>query len=252
MTKFRRPGASFCVEDFYFSYVQKADSKVSFPKWKKKFGIWEKEKIFEKSVSKDAPKGDFVFYEGRRQQMDGRDCTMSWRDRLIDAIQNDEGYRVAWKADGDTHGLPVELQVEKALGLKNKKNHLRISCWRQCASVIEFNKRCKASVWEYRELWENSRSAWAIVVDMEHPYVTYENGYIESFWWQLAQIAKPKPQKASRFSVQGTQGGAVLLSVGRRFRRMRSRRGIKKRRTITVYVELGQCRGQKIKGLTNR
>jgi len=96
-----------------------------------------------------------------------------------------KGYRVERKAGWDTHGLPVELQVEKALGLKSKQEIENIIPGDVRASIVEFNKKCKESVWEYRDLWEKLTHRMAYWVDMEHPYVTYENEYIESVWCHL-------------------------------------------------------------------
>ncbi|MEA3244628.1 MAG: isoleucine--tRNA ligase, partial [Gemmatimonadota bacterium] len=88
------------------------------------------------------------------------------------------GFHVPRKAGWDTHGLPVEIEVEKALGISGKQDIERIG-------VEEFNKRCRESVWKYREEWERLVARIAHWLDYEHPYVTYENSYIESEWWAL-------------------------------------------------------------------
>ncbi len=186
---------------------KKVDAKVSFPKMEEDIlTFWEAEKIFEKSVEKDSPQGDFVFYEGP-PTANGRPglhhvLARSFKD-IIPRYKTMKGYRVERKAGWDTHGLPVELQVEKALGLKNKQDIENIVPGDVRASIIEFNKKCKESVWEYRDLWEKLTRRMGYWVDMEHPYVTYENEYIESVWWQLKQIADMKNKEGESFLYQG-------------------------------------------------
>jgi isoleucyl-tRNA synthetase len=186
---------------------KKVDPKVSFPKVEEEIlKYWEENRIFEKSVAKDAPQGDFVFYEGP-PTANGKPglhhiLARSFKD-IIPRYRTMKGYRVARKAGWDTHGLPVELQVEKALGLKNKQEIENIVPGDARASVIEFNKRCKESVWEYRDLWEKMTRRMGYWVDMEHPYVTYENSYIESVWWQIAQIAELKDEKGESLLYRG-------------------------------------------------
>lgn len=243
MTKFRRPWREFCVEDFFvFSPMfKKVDPKVSFPKMEEEIlEFWEKEKIFEKSVSKDAPKGDFVFYEGP-PTANGRPglhhvLARSFKD-VIPRYKTMKGYRVVRKAGWDTHGLPVELQVEKALGLKNKQEIENIVPGDARASVIEFNKRCKASVWEYRELWEKITKRMGYWVDMEHPYVTYENGYIESLWWQLAQIAKLKTAKGESFLYKGHKVVPYCYRCGTALSSHEVAQGYKETTDNSVYVK---------------
>ncbi|MEP7162339.1 MAG: isoleucine--tRNA ligase [Candidatus Moraniibacteriota bacterium] len=175
---------------------QKVDPKQSLPKLEEEIlRFWDAEKIFEKSVAKDAPAGDFVFYEGP-PTANGKPglhhvLARSFKD-IIPRYKTMQGFCVERKAGWDTHGLPVELQVEKALGLKNKQDIENIVPGDARASIIKFNEECKKSVWEYRDLWEKLTRRMGYWVDMEHPYVTYENEYIESVWWQLAQIAKIK------------------------------------------------------------
>ncbi len=93
-----------------------------------------------------------------------------------------QGFRVERKAGWDTHGLPVELEVQKKLGLTNKKDI-------ENYGIAEFNKKCKESVWEYKSDWEKLTERIAFWVDMKNPYITYENNYIESVWWIVKQIA---------------------------------------------------------------
>lgn len=91
------------------------------------------------------------------------------------------GFFVPRKAGWDTHGLPVEIEVEKALGISGKQDIERIG-------VEEFNRRCRESVWKYREEWERLVARIGHWMDYEHPYVTYENAYIESEWWALQRL----------------------------------------------------------------
>ena len=114
-----------------------------------------------------------------------------------------KGFRVERKAGWDTHGLPVELQVEKALGLKNKQDIENIVPGDKRQSIIEFNKKCKESVWEYKDLWEKLTRRMGYWVDMKNPYITYENKYIESVWWVIAQIFKAKNDKGESLVYKG-------------------------------------------------
>lgn len=229
------------MSNFCFMSFKKVDPKVSFPKMEEEIlEFWEKEKIFEKSVAKDAPKGDFVFYEGP-PTANGRPglhhvLARSFKD-VIPRYKTMKGYRVVRKAGWDTHGLPVELQVEKALGLKNKQEIENIVPGDARASVIEFNKRCKASVWEYRELWEKITKRMGYWVDMEHPYVTYENGYIESLWWQLAQIAKLKTAKGESFLYKGHKVVPYCYRCGTALSSHEVAQGYKETTDNSVYVK---------------
>lgn len=220
---------------------KKIDAKMNLPKMEEEIlEFWEKEKVFEKSVAKDAPKGDFVFYEGP-PTANGRPglhhvLARSFKD-VIPRYKTMKGYRVVRKAGWDTHGLPVELQVEKALGLKNKQEIENIVPGDARASVIEFNKRCKESVWEYRELWEKLTKRMGYWVDMEHPYVTYENGYIESLWWQLAQIAKLKTAKGESFLYKGHKVVPYCYRCGTALSSHEVAQGYKETTDNSVYVK---------------
>jgi isoleucyl-tRNA synthetase len=92
------------------------------------------------------------------------------------------GYHVRRKAGWDTHGLPVELEVEKELGYKSKKDIL------EHGTIAEFNKKCRESVWKYLDEWEKFTNRMGYWVDQEHPYITYEPSYMESVWWIVKQI----------------------------------------------------------------
>lgn len=186
---------------------KKVESQVNFPKMEEEIlKFWDAEKIFEKSVEKNPEDKTFIFYEGP-PTANGKPglhhvLARSFKD-IIPRYKTMKGYRVARKAGWDTHGLPVELQVEKALGLKSKQDIESIVPGDVRASVIAFNKKCKESVWEYRDLWEKLTRRMAYWVDMEHPYVTYENEYIESVWWQFAQVAEMKNKDGESFVYKG-------------------------------------------------
>ncbi|MEK9151673.1 MAG: class I tRNA ligase family protein [Patescibacteria group bacterium] len=186
---------------------KKVESQVNFPKMEEEIlTFWDEHKIFEKSLKKDSPQGDFIFYEGP-PTANGKPglhhvLARAFKD-IIPRYKTMKGYHVERKAGWDTHGLPVELQVEKGLGLKNKQDIENIVPGEARASIIRFNEECKKSVWEYRDLWEKMTKRMGYWVDMEHPYVTYENEYIESVWWQLAQIAELKNAKGESFLYKG-------------------------------------------------
>jgi len=148
--------------------------------------FWKKNKIFEKSLEKKSPKGDFVFYEGP-PTANGKPglhhvLSRSFKD-LIPRFKTMQGYHVERKAGWDTHGLPVELEVEKELKLKDKKEVEKYG-------VEEFNKQCKDSVWKYKEEWEKMTKRIGFWIDLENPYITYSNEYIESLWWIIKQAHK--------------------------------------------------------------
>ncbi len=148
--------------------------------------LWEEQNIFQKTLTKDSPKGEFVFFEGPPtangkpgiHHLEGR----AFKD-AIPRYRTMRGYHVRRKGGWDTHGLPVELQVEKKLGLKSKKEI-------ESYGIAKFNQECKESVWEYRDLWEKFTTRIGYWVDQENPYVTYHNNYIESVWNVLAEVEK--------------------------------------------------------------
>ncbi len=172
------------------------NSKQSFPEMEKKIlEFWEKEKIFEKSVKKEAPQGDFIFYEGP-PTANGEPglhhvLARAFKD-IIPRYKTMKGFRVERKAGWDTHGLPVEIQVEKELGIHSKPEIENIVPGNVRESIVEFNRKCKESVWRYKDSWEKMTRRMGYWVDMEKPYITYDNGYISSVWWQFAQIFKAK------------------------------------------------------------
>ena len=229
---------------------KKVDPKVSFPKMEEEIlKFWDEQKIFEQSVAKESAVGNFIFYEGP-PTANGKPglhhvLARSFKD-IIPRYKTMKGYRVARKAGWDTHGLPVELQVEKALGLKSKQEIENIVPGDVRASVIEFNKRCKESVWEYRDLWEKLTRRMGYWVDMEHPYVTYENKYIESVWWQFAQIAELKNKKGESFVYKGHKVVPYCYRCGTALSSHEVAQGYKEVKDNSVYVKFKVRKGEKI------
>jgi isoleucyl-tRNA synthetase len=150
--------------------------------------FWKENKIFEKSLEKEAPKGEYVFYEGP-PTANGKPGIHHLEARAFkDAIpryKTMQGYHVRRKGGWDTHGLPVELQVEKKLELTSKKAIEEYG-------IAKFNKKCKESVWEYTDLWEKFTDRIGYWVDQENPYVTYHNNYIESVWNVIKKVDEQK------------------------------------------------------------
>src|SRR3989338_2878044 len=151
---------------------------------------WRREKVFERSVDKPSPKGDFVFYEGPHTA-NGRPgihhvLARSFKD-LIPRYKTMRGFRVVRKAGWDTHGLPVELGVEKKLGISGKRD---IESLKQdkFASIKYFNEQCQKSVLQYEDEWEKLTQRMGFWVDMDNAYFTYSPEYIESLWWVIKQI----------------------------------------------------------------
>jgi isoleucyl-tRNA synthetase len=145
---------------------------------------WKAHDIFKKSMSLHEGGPVFTFYDGpptaNGMPHIGHVLTRAIKD-LIPRYRAMKGYDVLRKAGWDTHGLPVELEVEKQLGLDGKPQIEKYG-------IERFNAKCKESVWKYKGEWERMSERVGFWVDMEHPYVTYENNYIESVWWSLKQI----------------------------------------------------------------
>lgn len=150
---------------------------------------WDENDTFRKSIREVNGKGEFVFYEGP-PSANGKPGIHHVMARTIkDAIcrfKTQCGYEVKRKAGWDTHGLPVELQVEKALGIT--KEDIGNKSSDKYISIEDFNKACRTDVMRYTDLWEELTRKMGYWVNMDHPYVTYDNRYIETLWWLLKEL----------------------------------------------------------------
>jgi len=146
--------------------------------------FWKENKIFEKSIESRKEGETYTFYDGpptaNGKPHIGHVLTRVIKD-MIPRYRTMKGYMVPRKAGWDTHGLPVELEVEKMLGLDGKEQIEEYG-------LEPFIKHCKESVWKYKGMWEDFSSTVGFWADMDNPYVTYENDFIESEWWALKQI----------------------------------------------------------------
>ena len=150
--------------------------------------FWKKNKIFEKSLENRKGGRRFVFFEGP-PTANGRPGIHHVLARVFKDVilryKTMRGFYVPRRAGWDTHGLPVEIQVEKELGLKSKKEIEEFG-------IAEFNKKCQESVWKYKNEFERLTERMGFWLDMKNPYVTYEKNYIETLWWIIAQFWKKK------------------------------------------------------------
>lgn len=159
--------------------------KLSYPEVEKEIlKFWQESRIFEKSISTREGKPGFTFYEGP-PTANGRPGIHHVMSRtlkdLVCRYKTMRGFQVHRKAGWDTHGLPVEIEVEKQLGFKHKDEIVQYG-------VAEFNKKCRESVWKYKADWELMTEQMGYWVDLTKPYVTFENAYIESVWWALKKF----------------------------------------------------------------
>jgi isoleucyl-tRNA synthetase len=146
--------------------------------------FWKDAEVFKKSLARNPDGEPYVFYEGpptaNGMPHHGHVLTRAIKD-LFPRYQTMLGRRVERKAGWDTHGLPVEIEVEKTLGLDGKQDVERYG-------IEPFIAQCKESVWKYKGEWETLTDRIGFWLDMEHPYVTYSTDYVESVWWALQQI----------------------------------------------------------------
>ncbi|MBE7056928.1 MAG: isoleucine--tRNA ligase [Ruminococcaceae bacterium] len=146
--------------------------------------FWKDERIFEKSIEERKGGEPFCFYDGpptaNGKPHIGHVLTRVIKD-MIPRYQTMKGHKVVRKAGWDTHGLPVELEIEKKLGLDGKEQIEEYG-------LAPFIQECKESVWKYKGMWEDFSSTVGFWADMDDPYVTYHNTFIESEWWALKQI----------------------------------------------------------------
>lgn len=150
--------------------------------------FWEKNNIFGQSIEMRKDGESYTFYDGpptaNGKPHIGHVLTRVIKD-MIPRYKTMKGFQVPRKAGWDTHGLPVELEVEKLLGLDGKEQIEQYG-------LEPFINKCKESVWQYKGMWEDFSATVGFWADMDHPYVTYDNHFIESEWWALKQIWEKK------------------------------------------------------------
>ena len=146
--------------------------------------FWKENKIFEKSIEIHENDRNYTFYDGpptaNGKPHIGHVLTRVIKD-MIPRYQTMKGHKILRKAGWDTHGLPVEIEVEKKLGLDGKEQIEKYG-------MAEFIDECKKSVWKYKSMWEDFSSTVGFWADMDDPYITYDNKYIESVWWSLKNV----------------------------------------------------------------
>ncbi len=147
--------------------------------------FWNKNDVFAASMKQTEGGEEFSFYDGpptaNGKPHIGHILTRVMKD-IIPRYKTMKGYHVLRKAGWDTHGLPVELEIEKKLGMDGKQDIEKYG-------IEPFIKQCRESVWKYKAEWEKMSERVGYWADMEHPYITYDDKYIESVWWSLKQIA---------------------------------------------------------------
>ena len=159
--------------------------RLSYPSIEKEIlAFWKEQGIFAKSIAAREGRPGFTFYEGP-PTANGRPgihhvMARTLKD-LVCRYKTMKGFQVHRKAGWDTHGLPVEIEVEKELGFKHKDDIVRYG-------VAEFNRKCQESVWKYKADWEKMTDQMGYWVDMTDPYITLKNDYIESVWWALKRF----------------------------------------------------------------
>ena len=164
---------------------RKVDAAMDFPRMERKIlEQWNKERVFERSVAQREGAPKFVFFEGpptaNGLPHPGHVLTRAMKDVVL-RYKTMRGYQVPRKAGWDTHGLPVELEVEKQLGINGKPQIEQYG-------VRDFVNKCKESVFKYEQEWRRMTERLGFWVDMDDPYVTYHDSYIESVWWAVKTI----------------------------------------------------------------
>ena len=166
---------------------KKVDTAMNFvDREKEVIGFWKENDVFEDSVKEREGGEEFSFYDGpptaNGKPHIGHILTRVMKD-IVPRYQTMKGKHVLRKAGWDTHGLPVELEVERLLGIDGKQDIEKYG-------IEPFIKKCKESVWKYKGEWERMSERVGYWADMENPYVTYDDKYIESVWWALKEIWK--------------------------------------------------------------
>ena len=147
---------------------------------------WKDIDLLHRSVETRDPDKTYIFYEGP-PTANGKPGIHHVMARTLKDLtcryKTMQGYQVKRKAGWDTHGLPVEIEVEKKLQLESKQDI-------EAFGLEEFNDKCRESVWQYEKLWREMTERMAYLIDMDNPYVTLDNDYIESVWWILDKFYK--------------------------------------------------------------
>ncbi len=197
--------------------------------------FWEEQRVFEKTLAQKKGQKTFVFYEGppTANGLPGLHHMLarSFKD-IICRYKTMRGFYVPRRAGWDTHGLPVEIEVEKQLGFKTKQDIERYG-------IGKFNQKAKESVWKYKNEWEQFTRRMGFWIDLQNPYITYETSYIETLWWIIKEFWKKKLLVRDFKSVPWCPRCMTGLSsheVGQGYKRVKD---------ASVYVKL------KIKGKEN-
>ena len=166
---------------------EKVDTNLDFAAREKAVAdFWRENHIAQRAVDQREGCDTFTFYDGpptaNGRPHIGHVLTRVIKD-MLPRYQSMKGRKVLRKAGWDTHGLPVELEVEKAIGINGKEQIEEYG-------IEPFIKKCRESVWKYKSMWEQFSDVVGFWADMEHPYITYENDFIESEWWALKEIWK--------------------------------------------------------------
>ena len=165
----------------------KVDTNLNFVQREKEvLDFWKENDIAKKCIDIREGCDTFTFYDGpptaNGKPHIGHVLTRVIKD-MLPRYQSMKGKKILRKAGWDTHGLPVELEVEKLLGLDGKEQIEKYG-------IEPFIKKCRESVWKYKGMWEEFSDVVGFWADMDNPYITYENNYIESVWWALNEIWK--------------------------------------------------------------
>ncbi|MBQ7453021.1 MAG: isoleucine--tRNA ligase [Clostridia bacterium] len=166
---------------------QKVDNKLDFiANEEEVLKFWKENKVFEKTLDKTRGAKVFSFYEGpptaNGKPHIGHPLTRAMKD-IIPRFKTMQGFFVPRKAGWDTHGLPVEVEVEKTKGFSSKQDIEKYG-------VEKFIEDCKTSVWKYKKIWEDITERFGYFIDLKEPYITYDNNYIESIFWALSEMNK--------------------------------------------------------------
>jgi isoleucyl-tRNA synthetase len=188
---------------------------------------WDKVDILNQSVQTRADKESYIFYEGPPTANGNPGIHHVIARALKDSVcryKTMEGYQVKRKAGWDTHGLPVEIEVEKQLGLNNKQDI-------EAYGLDKFNHKCKESVFKYENNWREMTERMAYMIDLDNPYITLENDYIESVWWILDKMNK------EGFIYEGHKILPYCSRCGTGLASHEVAQGYEEIKTTTVYVK---------------